>query len=364
MSKAAELAALIGSQTAQSNRNIIINGAMNVAQRSTSVSSLSSSATYSTCDRWMVQYGTAGTFTESQSSTAPDGFANSLKLDCTTADASPGYLLIVQNVEGQNLQQIKKGTSNALRTVMSFHVRSNKTGTYQVNIFDKDNTRIVGASYTIDSANTWEKKSVTFPADTTGAFDDDNNNSLQIEWWLASGSTYNTGTLPTAWETRDNADRAAALNVAIGASTDDEFYITGVQFEIGDVATPFEHEDFGTTLEKCKRYFETVEWNGYVLFGNAYTTTQWLLQQIIWKVEKRVAPTLTYPTIGTSANTVGIADDTANYITQGSTIRGFITTTGATPYNNGADGYSGLTDDSICSLYSQGATTLKVDAEL
>jgi len=258
MSKAAELAALIGSGQAQGNRNIIINGAMNVAQRNTSVSSLSSTATYSTCDRWMVQYGTAGTFTESQSSTAPDGFANSLKLDCTTADASPGYLLIIQNVEGHNVQQIKKGTSNALRTVMSFHVRSNKTGTYQVNIFDKDNTRIVGASYTIDSANTWEKKSVTFPADTTGAFDDDNNNSLQIEWWLASGSTYNTGTLPTAWETRDNADRAAALNVAIGASTDDEFYITGVQFEIGDVATPFEHEDFGTTLAKCQRYY-TIE---------------------------------------------------------------------------------------------------------
>ena len=255
MSKAAELAALIGSGQAQSNKNIIINGAMNVAQRSTSVSSLSSTATYSTCDRWMVQYGTAGTFTESQSSTAPDGFANSLKLDCTTADASPGYLLIIQNVEGQNLQQIKKGTSNALRTVMSFHVRSNKTGTYQVNIFDKDNTRIVGASYTIDSANTWEKKSVTFPADTTGAFDDDNNNSLQIEWWLASGSTYNTGTLPTAWETRDNVDRAAALNVAIGASTDDEFYITGVQFEIGEVATAFEHEDFGSTLAKCQRYY-------------------------------------------------------------------------------------------------------------
>ena len=258
MSKAAELAALIGSGQAQGNRNIIINGAMNVAQRNTSVSSLSSTATYSTCDRWMVQYGTAGTFTESQSSTAPDGFANSLKLDCTTADDSPGYLIIIQNVEGQNLQQIKKGTSNALRTVMSFHVRSNKTGTYQVNIFDKDNTRIVGASYTIDSANTWEKKSVTFPADTTGAFDDDNNNSLQIEWWLASGSTYNTGTLPTAWETRDNADRAAALNVAIGASTDDEFYITGVQFKIGDVATPFEHEDIGTTLAKCQRYY-TIE---------------------------------------------------------------------------------------------------------
>jgi len=299
MSKAAELAALIGSGQAQGNRNIIINGAMNVAQRNTSVSSLSSTATYSTCDRWMVQYGTAGTFTESQSSTAPDGFANSLKLDCTTADASPGYLIIIQNVEGQNLQQINKGTSNALRTVMSFHVRSNKTGTYQVNLFDKDNDRIVGASYTINSANTWEKKSINFPADTTGAFDDDNNRSLQIEWWLASGSTYNTGAMPTAWETKNNADRAAALNVAIGASTDDEFYITGVQFEIGDVATPFEHRSYGDELARCQRYFQNnggkrVIKGGYAASGgNNFLTTK-------FTTAMRAAPTVTYVSVSGS----------------------------------------------------------------
>ena len=310
MSKAAELAALIGSGQAQGNRNIIINGAMNVAQRNTSVSSLSSTATYSTCDRWMVQYGTAGTFTESQSSTAPDGFANSLKLDCTTADASPGYLLIIQNVEGQNVQQIKKGTSNALRTVMSFHVRSNKTGTYQVNIFDKDNTRIVGASYTIDSANTWEKKSVTFPADTTGAFDDDNNNSLQIEWWLASGSTYNTGTLPTAWETRDNADRAAALNVAIGASTDDEFYITGVQFEIGDVATPFEHRNFGDELAKCQRYFFKFTGDSGAVFYRDYYSTDTFVVAGYFPTTMRAAPTIS-TTVGV-ARTGGTAFDYIN----------------------------------------------------
>ena len=230
MSKAAELAALIGSQSALSNRNIIINGAMQVAQRATSVASLSSTATYSTCDRWEVQYGSSGTFTESQSTTAPSGFSNSLKLDCTSADASPNYLVLMQCLEGQNLQHLKKGTSAAESTTLSFYVRSSKTGTYQVNLRDLDNSRIIGATYTISAANTWEFKSITFAGDTTGAFNNDNGASLDIEWWLAAGSTYNSGAVPTAWEASTEADRAAGLNVAIGASTSDDFHITGVQF--------------------------------------------------------------------------------------------------------------------------------------
>ena len=256
MSKAAELAALIGSQTALSNMNIIINGAMNVAQRSTSVASLSSTATYSTCDRWQVQYGSSGTFTESQSTTAPSGFSNSLKFDCTTADASPNYLVLDQRIEGQNLQHLKKGTSSAASTTLSFYVRSSKTGTYQVNLRDLDNDRMIGATYTISSANTWEFKSITFAGDTTGAFDDDNASSLGVEWWLAAGSTYNSGAVPTAWETTANGDRAAGLNVAIGASTSDDFHITGVQLEVGEQATPFEHRSFGDELARCQRYYQ------------------------------------------------------------------------------------------------------------
>ena len=255
MSKAAELAALIGSQTALSNRNFVINGAMHVAQRSTSVASLSSTATYSTCDRFEVQYGSSGTFTESQSTTAPSGFSNSLKLDCTTADASPNYLVIMHRMEGQNLQQLKKGTSAAESTTLSFYVRSSKTGTYQVNLVDNDNTRIIGATYTISSANTWEYKSISFAGDTTGTLNNDNGASLQIEWWLASGSTYNSGAVPTAWEALANGDRAAGLNVAIGASTSDDFHITGIQLEVGDVATAFEHRSFGDDYAACQRYY-------------------------------------------------------------------------------------------------------------
>ena len=259
MSRARVLADLAGSADAGgiTGRNLVINGAMQVAQRSTSVASLSSTATYSTCDRWEVQYGSSGTFTESQSTTAPSGFSNSLKLDCTTADASPNYLVIMQRIEGQNLQSLKKGTSAAESTTLSFYVRSSKTGTYQVNLLDGDNTRIIGATYTISSANTWEYKSITFAGDTTGTLDNDNNNSLQVEWWLASGSTYNSGAVPTAWEAMANGDRAAGLNVAIGASTSDDFHLAGVQLELGDKATSFEHRSFGDELARCLRYYHT-----------------------------------------------------------------------------------------------------------
>jgi hypothetical protein len=293
MSKAAELAALIGSQTALSNRNFVINGAMQVAQRSTSVASLSSTATYSTCDRFEVQYGSSGTFTESQSTTAPSGFSNSLKLDCTTADASPNYLVIMHRMEGQNLQQLKKGISAAESTTLSFHVRSSKTGTYQVNLVDNDNTRIIGATYTISSANTWEYKSISFAGDTTGTLNNNNGASLQIEWWLASGSTYNSGAVPTAWEAMANGDRAAGLNVAIGASTSDDFHITGIQLEVGDVATAFEHRSFADELLRCQRYYfqigpgpDTASAGGAMMTGTNITDGT-----IVLPVTMRTVPT-------------------------------------------------------------------------
>ena len=305
MSKAAELAALISSQTALSDRNLVINGAMNVAQRGTSVASLSSTATYSTCDRFMVQYGSSGTFTESQSTTAPSGFSNSLKLDCTTADSSPNYLLISQRIEGQNVQHLKKGTSSAVSTTLSFYVRSSKTGTYQVNLRDIDNTRIIGATYTISSADTWEQKIITFAGDTTGAFDNDNAASLDIEWWLASGSTYNSGAVPTAWEAAANGDRAAGLNVAIGASTSDDFHITGVQLELGEQATPFEHRSFADDLALCQRYYQRITADAsYTAFaaGLCTTTTQ-MICALKYTTTMRASPTLTQSNTGINIQT-------------------------------------------------------------
>ena len=256
-SKAFELARLGSaySDGALSHRNMIFNGAMQVAVRGTSVTSQTSTNGYTTCDRWHLQMDSSGTFTVSQSTTAPDGFSNSFKIDCTTADASPNYLILSQRFEGQNLQQLKKGTSSAESVTLSFWVRSSKTGTYQVNLQDIDNTRNIGATYAISSANTWEYKEVTFAGDTTGSLDNNNANSLNVEWFLAAGSSFNTGAVPTSWEAKSNADRAAGLNVAIGASTSDDFHLTGVQLEVGDTATPFEHRSYGDELARCQRYY-------------------------------------------------------------------------------------------------------------
>jgi hypothetical protein len=235
-------------------RNLIINGAMQVAQRGTSATVTTGSGPQ-TCDRMGILASSSGTFAITQSTTSPEGFSNSFKIDCTSADASPNYFLIEHKIEGQNLQQLKKGTSNAESVTLSFYVRSSKTGTYQVNLRDNDNSRQIGSTYTISSANTWERKEVTFAGDTTGAFDNDNASSLEIEWWLAAGSTYNSGAVPTAWEAQSNGDRAAGLNVAIGASTSDDFHITGIQLELGENASDFEHRSFGEELALCQRYF-------------------------------------------------------------------------------------------------------------
>jgi hypothetical protein len=296
MSKAAELAALIGSQTALSNRNLIINGAMQVAQRATSVSSFTGGTAYRTVDRFKHTANSSGTFTLSQSSTAPEGFANSLKIDCTTADASPDYFLIETYLEGQDLQQLKKGTSNAESVTLSFHVRSSKTGTYQVNLRDSDNTRQIGATYTISSADTWEKKEITFAGDTTGAFNNDNASSLEIEWWIAAGSTYNTGAVPTSWEAQSQGDRAAGLTVNIGASTSDDFYITGIQLEVGEQATPFEHRSFADELARCQRYFFKLTdlADGAGTFGHLYNNESAKRTiEIQYPTTMRTSPTLT-----------------------------------------------------------------------
>ena len=262
MSKAAELAALIANVNKGSslaNKNLIINGGMTVAQRSTSEASKTTVDGYVCLDRWSIQTGSVGTFTHSQSSDVPAGygFSNSVKFDCTTADASPDYGLIRQRFEGQNLQVLNKGTSSAVPVTLSFWVKSNLTGNFQVNLQDIDTSgsRHIGATYSISSADTWEKKEITFAGDTTGALDNDNACSFNIEWWLAAGSTYNSGSVPTSWAAEANANRAAGLNVSIGSSTDNDFFLTGVQLEIGEKATEFEHEPIGTTLEKCQRYY-------------------------------------------------------------------------------------------------------------
>jgi hypothetical protein len=184
-------------------------------------------------------------------------------MDCTTADASPAagdYLIFAQKMEGQNLQHLLKGTSSAKKITVSFWVKSNKTGTYIVRILDEDNTRHICKSYTISSASTWQKVELTFDGDTTGTLDNDNASSLRIQWWLGTGSTYSSGTLATSWESVTNANMAVG-QVNLADSTSNEWYITGVQLEVGSKATDFEFEPYETVLRKCLRYFERYDNN-------------------------------------------------------------------------------------------------------
>jgi len=243
---------------------MVVNGGMTVAQRGISTS-ITSAGTYFSPDRF--EAGITGTdqlaATLSQSTVSPDGFANSLKFEVTTAETTldaDEIVTIRQKFEGQDLQRIAKGTLSAKQVTASFWVRSSNTGTYILELYDSDNTRQVSKSYTVNSANTWEYKTITFPSDATGAFDNDNNLSMFFMFWLAAGSNYTSGTLNTSWASATTANRVVGQTNLI-ASTND-FYLTGVQLEIGDTSTPFEHRSYGDELARCQRYYEKLGASG------------------------------------------------------------------------------------------------------
>ena len=286
-------------------RNILYNGAMQVAQRGTSVTGVTTTG-YRAVDRWNHVISGAGTWTHSVESDSPDGFANSIKLTCTTANASLGasaYNTFTQSLEGQDLQVFKKGTSSPESFTFSFWVKSNVTGTYILELYDNDNARQVSASYTISSSGVWEKKTITFSGDTTGAFGNDNGNSLSIQWWIGAGSDRSSGTLNTSWASITNANRVVGqANVA--SATSNYWQITGVQLEVGDKATPFEHRSFGEELALCQRYYEksyaydvvpgtSSTYQGSVVAYPFTTTSGRTLVSRTFSVAKRATPTVT-----------------------------------------------------------------------
>ena len=254
-------AAKLASGTVQNQsafKNIIINGDMNISQRATSASGLTNSA-YRTCDRWYITLTSFGTWTASQDTDVPtgQGFAKSLKMDCTTANgslSSNSVGIIEQRFEGQNLQHLKKGTSSAVSTTVSFWVKSTKTGTFICELDDNDNTRNINKSYTISSSDTWEKKTITFDGDTTGALDNDNGYSFRVLWWLGAGTDLSSGTLQTSWGSTVNANRAVG-QANIADSTSNNFYITGVQWETGTSASDFEFLPYDVNFRRCQRYY-------------------------------------------------------------------------------------------------------------
>jgi hypothetical protein len=257
MSKARELAELGAAYDsgALSNRNIIINGAMNVAQRATSATGVGSGFAYPTIDRYKIVPSTSGRATMTQTADGPAGFANCLKLECTTADtsiAASEYFNLRQSFEGQDLQRLKKGTSSAEKITVSFYVKGNATATYQCELADEDNTRYNGQTFAVTTD--WTRVILTFDGDTTGALDDDTARSLDLNIWLHAGSTYTGGTFTSnTWQTTTN-QRVGSIT-SFFDSTSRTFFITGLQMEVGTEATPFEHRSFADELARCQRYY-------------------------------------------------------------------------------------------------------------
>ena len=278
-------------------KNIIINGDMSQAQRSTSETGITG-AGYATLDRFRLGGSVPGTWTWSQSTTVPtgQGFAKSMKIDCTTAECSLGAsdtMYFQHKIEGQNLQYLKKGTSSAESLTLSFWVRSAKTGTYIAMLFDNDNNRHISKSYTISSADTWEKKTITYDGDTTGAFDNDNASSLEVWLWLAAGSNNSSGTLATSWASTTNANNAVG-QVNLADSTSNDFYITGIQLEAGTSASDFEFLPHDVNRDRCERYYTTG-----AARAEGYRGTAGVVKSMInFRKTMRSSPSISHSSIG------------------------------------------------------------------
>lgn len=341
-------------------RNLIINGGMTVAARGASAVA-AGAGTYPSIDRLKCYESTDGAFTLEQSTTVPSGqgFSNSAKFVVTTADTSLAagqYAQATQVIEAQNLQHLNYGTSSAKTLTLSFWCRSSKTGTYCITIVKEDSTAThYVKEFSISSANTWEKKTITIEPDSNitasaGAIANDNGAGLYVYWNFAQGSTY-TGATDDAWSTNTN-HFATANQVNWMDSTSNDFYLTGVQLEVGEQATPFQHESYEATLRKCQRYyFPAGTYNIYAGWAMTWgTSTQYPKVNADFPVAMRATPTITYAHSNTgAANQIEWVDGT---------------TTGASSWGVGVHGiYYVFTSSSISANFS-GQFRYTADAEL
>ena len=261
MSKAAELAK-IGEVATTSQiggrRNLVINGAMNVAQRATSATGVGgTNEAYPTLDRFNFTTTSAGRFTMTQTADGPTGFANCMKLDCTTVDTSISAseaLILQTKFEGQDVQQLMYGSSSAQPITVSFYVKGNASATYTLEWRNEEDGRNTGKTFNVTTD--WTRVSITFTGDTAGAaVDDDNTHAFTLGIWLHGGTTFSGGTFAeNTWHGTNNL-RIGDSQTSFFDSTNRTFFLTGLQIELGSQATPFEHRSFGEELALCQRYY-------------------------------------------------------------------------------------------------------------
>jgi hypothetical protein len=340
-------------------KNLVTNGNMRIAQRGTTFNAVNTDSQEYLVDRWQYRYKLLGEATISQDTDAPAGFGNSFKVLVTSAEATPAagdFIIFRQKFEGQALQGLAKGTASAKANTVSFWVKSNLTGTYIIRFSDVDNSRAIAATYTINSAGTWEKKTVTFPGDTTGTLNNDNGQSMDLEFWLGAGSDRTSGTLQTTWGTAVNANTAVG-QVNLAGTLTNYWQVTGVQWEIGSVATDFQLSA-GTLqgeLAACQRYYwRQIANAAYGMFSLAIGTGTTTAQPVIkTPTTMRIAPTsVDYSTIGLIPPAGGIfaitnftlGDVNENYVAPQITVASGLTsgTTYRLAGNNSATAYIGF----------------------
>ena len=267
MTRARDLADLGGSANAGTvtGDSLIINGDFAVAQRATSSTTMSGG--YHTVDRF---YSSADNFDQlagsvSQSTEAPSGFSYSFRVQVTTAEtalAADELFYFLHHMEAQNLQHLNYGTSDAKTITLSFWVRSSLTGTYSVLFYGNDNARGATKTYTINTADTWEYKTITVAGDTTDGINNDNGIGLSLYFTLAAGSN-SKGSGTSDYSDYVAAKFADSNQVDFSAQTGN-YYITGIKLEVGSTATPFKHESYKDNLNKCKRYYQSIDyWHDY-----------------------------------------------------------------------------------------------------
>tara|TARA_R100000664_G_scaffold19427_1_gene28598 strand:- start:2031 stop:3176 length:1146 start_codon:yes stop_codon:yes gene_type:complete len=300
--KTSNLATGLSSKVGES-KNIVINGAMQVAQRGTSKTGLTNGgSSYNTLDRFWWGEAGAPSFvtTMAQSSTAPDGFANSLRLDTTTAQgsiAAADAQYIDYRIEGQDLQSLAYGTSSAKSFTLSFYVKGTITGTYAVWLYSPDTSKACTHTYTINSADTWERKTITVAGDTGSAFGNDNGLGLYVRFIVCAGTNYTSGTASTTWAAASvtDANRYVGHAVNLAATTSDDWAITGIQLEEGSTATEFEHKAYGVELTRCQRYLQVYAKVGanpeQIGPGYGYSTSQ-VEVQFTFNGAMRAAPSV------------------------------------------------------------------------
>ena len=279
--------------------NKVINGGMAVQQRGGYTGNTSG---YYCADRFYTNMSTDGQLSIAGSTNKPDGFGYSTKWGVGTADSSVAaahYSIIQYKFEGQDVQDFAKGTSSAKQFALSFYVKSLKTGVYTVELEDNDNSRSCSKTFTVSDTN-WNRYTLVYPADTTGAFDFDNAKSMTINFWLQAGTDYTSGTLATTWGSITSANRAVG-QVNFLDSTSNEFYMTGVQLEVGGTCNDFVHESYNETLNKCLRYYQNRPHNLYGSAWNPGHSTEYGALSFDLFVPMRTTPTFTYNGLRTTS---------------------------------------------------------------